>query len=51
MTAADRGSKAALSPRDALSAPSTARPDFNMLGGVMERTVTAHVPVRVIKVA
>ena len=37
-------------PRDALSAPSRVKPDFNMPGGGMERTATGNVPVRIIKV-
>jgi RHS repeat-associated protein len=37
-------------PRDALSAPSRVKPDFNMPGGGMERTATGNVPVRITKV-
>jgi hypothetical protein len=37
-------------PRDALSAPSRVKPDFNMPGGGMERTATGNVPVQIIKV-
>jgi len=37
-------------PRDALSAPSRVKPDFNIPGGGMERSAAGNVPVQIIKV-